>query len=199
MSSALWDLATPDFKAPLQEVLRKASAALHTTPEDISLTGPDETFEQWRLAYVAHGAYEAWQLHGDWIKENQPTFSPAIAGRWLAAQNLSAGQAELAMQHTAKIRQHIRSILGDDAILILPSAAGIAPLHHATGADVDALRMRTMHITCIAGIAGVCQVNIPYFNDEGLPVGVSLMGPAGSDLALVRLATAIAAMPSQQT
>ncbi len=199
MSSALWALATPDFNAPLQDVLRKASAALQTKPEEISLTGQDETFEQWRLAYVAHGAYEAWQLHGDWIKENHPTFSPAIAGRWLAAQNLSAEHAELAMQDTARIRKNIRNILSEDAILVLPSAAGIAPLHHATGADVDALRMRTMHITCIAGIAGVCQVNIPYFNEEGLPVGVSLMGPAGSDLALVRLAVAIAAMPSLQT
>ena len=56
---------------------------------------------------------------------------------------------------------------------------------------IDLLRMRTMHLTCIAGISGVCQVSIPFKNNEGVPVGVSLIGPAGSDLALIRLATAL--------
>jgi amidase len=56
---------------------------------------------------------------------------------------------------------------------------------------VDAVRLRTMAITCIAGLAGLPQVSIPMRNAAGLPIGVSLMGPAGSDLALVRIACAL--------
>jgi amidase len=48
-----------------------------------------------------------------------------------------------------------------------------------------------MHLTCAVGISGVCQVSIPFKNSAGVPVGVSLIGPAGSDLALIKLATAL--------
>jgi amidase len=64
-------------------------------------------------------------------------------------------------------------------------------LLNESGEAIDQLRMRTMHLTCVVGISGVCQVSIPFKNSAGVPVGVSLIGPAGSDLALIRLATAL--------
>ena len=59
-------------------------------------------------------------------------------------------------------------------------------------AQVDAVRLRTMAITCIAGLAGLPQVNLPLAADDGTPLGISLLGPAGSDRALIGLATALA-------
>jgi amidase len=38
-------------------------------------------------------------------------------------------------------------------------------------------------------LAGLPQVSIPMRAPNGLPVGVSLLGPMGSDLALIRIAT----------
>lgn len=192
--SAVWALASEDFQHALTDVLNKAVKLVGSPAQEISFTTADQTLEQWRLAYVAHGASEAWALHGDWITEHQPSFSAPIAGRWDAAKKVTAAQAETAIQTTALIRQQIREMLAEDAIVVLPSAAGLAPLLNATGADVDAMRTRTMHITCIGGISGVCQVSIPYKNAQGLPVGVSLMGPAGSDLALIELAKQISEM-----
>lgn len=192
--AAVWALASEDFQEALTDVLNKAVKLIGSPAQEISFTKPDQTLEQWRLAYVAHGASEAWALHGDWITEHQPTFSAPIAGRWEAAKKVTPAEAQAAIQTTAMIRQQIRDILADDAIVVMPSAAGLAPLLNATGADVDAMRTRTMHITCIGGISGVCQVSIPYRNAAGLPVGVSLMGPAGSDLALIALAKQISEM-----
>lgn len=192
--AAVWALASKDFQEVLTDVLNKAVRLIGSPAQEISFTKPDQTLEQWRLAYVAHGASEAWALHGDWITEHQPTFSAPIAGRWEAAKKVTPAEAQAAIQTTAMIRQQIRDMLADDAIVVMPSAAGLAPLLNATGADVDAMRTRTMHITCIGGISGVCQVSIPYRNAAGLPVGVSLMGPAGSDLALIALAKQISEM-----
>ena len=189
---AVWSLASEDFSAPLQEVLDAAQNLLDVKAEVISFTRDTETLEQWRQAYVTMGAAEAWALHSEWILEHKPTFSAPIAGRWSQAQAVTPEQEQRAQQQVADIRAHVRGILGDDAIAIVPSAAGLAPLQNETGEAVDQLRMRTMHITCIAGISGVCQVSIPFKNKAGVPVGVSLMGPAGSDLALIRLATALA-------
>ena len=194
---ALWQLASEDFAAPLQQVLDAAEHLLGVTAETMSFTRDTETLEQWRQAYVAMGAAEAWALHGAWILKHQPTFSGPIATRWAQAQTVTAEQAQAAQHTVAEIRAHVRAILGDDAIAIMPSAAGLAPLLNESGDAVDQLRMRTMHITCVAGISGVCQVSIPLNNSAGVPVGVSLMGPAGSDLALIRLATALSSTLSR--
>ncbi|MEI8401952.1 MAG: amidase [Alcaligenaceae bacterium] len=188
---ALWQLASEDFAVPLQQVLDAAQAMLGVTAETMSFTRDTETLEQWRQAYVAMGAAEAWALHGAWILKHQPTFSAPITTRWAQAQTVTVEQAQAAQNTVAEIRAHVRAVLSDDAIAIVPSAAGLAPLLNESGDSVDQLRMRTMHITCVAGISGVCQVSIPLKNSAGVPVGVSLMGPAGSDLALIRLATAL--------
>jgi amidase len=164
---------------------------LGVTAETMSFTRESETLEQWRQAYVTMGAAEAWALHGAWILEHQPTFSAPISARWALAQAVTAAQAQLAQHKVAEIRAHVRAILSDDAIAIVPSAAGLAPLLNESGDSVERLRMRTMHLTCAVGISGVCQVSIPFKNSAGVPVGVSLIGPAGSDLALIRLATAL--------
>ena len=192
--SAVWALASEDFQPGLNDVLAKAVSIVGAPAQEISFTNTDETLEQWRLAYVAHGAAEAWALHGDWISANNPTFSAPITGRWDAAKKLTAQEASTAKLNTARIRKQIRDLIATDAIVVLPSAAGLAPLVNATGADVDAMRTRTMHITCIGGISGVCQVSIPYKNAAGLPVGISLMGPAGSDLQLIEMAINISKM-----
>jgi amidase len=188
---ALWQLASEDFAAPLQKVLDAAQALLGVTAETMSFTRDTETLEDWRQAYVTMGAAEAWALHGAWILKHQPTFSAPISGRWALAQAVTAGQASTAQHKVAEIRAHVRTVLGDDAIAIVPSAAGLAPLLNESGEAIDQLRMRTMHLTCAVGISGVCQVSIPFKNSAGVPVGVSVIGPAGSDLALIRLATAL--------
>jgi amidase len=156
---------------------------LGVTAEMMSFTRDTETLEQWRQAYVTMGAAEAWALHGAWILEHQPTFSAPISARWALAQAVTAEQAQPAQHKVAEIRAHVRAVLGDDAIAIVPSAAGLAPLLNESGDTVERLRMRTMHLTC--------AVSIPFKNSAGVPVGVSLIGPAGSDLALIKLATAL--------
>ncbi len=192
--SAVWALASDDFQVALTDVLNKAVKLIGSSAEEISFTQADETLEQWRLAYVAHGAAEAWELHGDWITTHNPSFSAPITGRWDAAKKLTAEEATNAKRNTARIKQQVQALIGTDAIVIMPSAAGLAPVVNATGSEVDAMRTRTMHLTCIGGISGVCQVSIPYKNAQGLPVGVSLMGPAGCDLALIEMAIEISKM-----
>ena len=38
-----------------------------------------------------------------------------------------------------------------------------------------------MQLTCIAGIAGLPAVNIPLVTENGLPCGLSIIGPANRD------------------
>jgi amidase len=151
----------------------------------------DERLEDWRAAYAISGAHDGWAVHGDWIRQHKPVFAPAIAGRWEAAAGVSDAAAASARDKVAAIREKVRALIGRDGVAVLPSAASFAPLRSADPAEVDATRMRTMAMTCIAGIAGLPQVNMPFSAADGTPIGISLMGPAGSDLALIRLSVEI--------
>jgi amidase len=114
-----------------------------------------------------------------------------VAARWQVASQISDDDAAAARTEMAAIAQRVRGLLGADGVAVLPSAASLAPLRDADPAQVDAVRLRTMAITCIAGLAGLPQVSLPLAAPDGVPLGISLLGPAGTDLALIRLAARI--------
>jgi len=184
-------LADAEFGAPLQRLLQALGDRLGVAPTHLQ-AAPGEALGDWRQVYATVGAHEGWQTHGAWISEHRPVFGAAVAARWQAASQVSDAAAAMARDQAARIRTRVCALLGDDGVAVLPSAASLAPRRDADPAMVDAVRLRTMAITCIAGLAGLPQVSLPMATPDGLPLGVSLLGPAGSDRALVRLAVALA-------
>ena len=180
-----WQLADDGFQPGL-ESLRKVLGRQFGRTWSVDI-GATTSLDEWRQAYVAAGAYEAWQAHGEWISRNKPDFAPPIAARWQAAARITAEEAAVAFRRVAEIRAQVRHLLGDDVVAILPSAASPAPLRVAADAVFDETRVRTLQISCIASLAGLPQVSIPLADAAGLPVGISLLGPPGSDRALIRL------------
>jgi amidase len=183
--------AASEADAEVAALLARAAGALPAPlVRDVApaVAARGSTLEDWRRHYVAWGAHEGWQAHGRWITENEPGFEGAVASRWQAASQVSAADAETARAAGLSARAQVRGLVGENTVLLLPSAASVAPLRSAGGVEIDAVRARTLRICCIAGLAGLPQVSLPLVTAGGLPAGVSLIGPAGSDLALVRLA-----------
>jgi len=178
------------FNEPMARVLAALESELGSAAQGVN-AAQDEALEDWRAVYATSGAHDGWAVHGDWIRRHKPVFAPAIAGRWKAASEVTDEAARSACNKAAAIRAKIRALIDGNCVAVLPSAASIAPLRNADPADVDAIRMRTMAMTCIAGIGGLPQVSMPFSAPDGTPVGISLMGPAGSDLDLIRLAVDI--------
>ncbi|WP_348635355.1 amidase [Herbaspirillum sp. LeCh32-8] len=177
------------FHPAVLRVYEALQARLHG--EHARLTTGEDELEHWRRAYISASAYEAWQTHKKWITEHAPTFGPAVQGRWNMARDTGAETAQAAREKQLLVRHQVRSFLGADGVAVIPSAASVAPLRDASPQQIDDIRARCFRITCIAGLSGLPQVSIPFTTPEGLPIGVSLLGPAGSDLALIRLATTI--------
>jgi amidase len=69
----------------------------------------------------------------------------------------------------------------------------VAPLISADEAGLEDYRNRAIRLLCAAGLAGFPQLTLPLATRLGAPLGLSLLGPAGSDRSLVRLAEQIAA------
>jgi len=141
-----------------------------------------------RSSYATIQGYEAWANHGAWITSVHPSFGPAIAGRFEVASRVTANQVAEAQAVCARFRSHLRAALGDDGVLVVPATPGPAPLVDEGGTAADEVRTRTMRLTCLAGLAGLPQVTVPALATDGLPRGVGLLGPAGSDRALCELA-----------
>lgn len=195
--TAAWQEADAAFRPALEAAWAVLSSRFGTGASELPADA-HAPLEGWRRAYLLAGAHEGWQLHGAWISEADPGFAPAVAARWRFASEVTAQSARAAWDAIEPVRAWIRDVIGTDGVALLPSAASVAPPRDAAPAAVDAVRMRTMRITCIAGLAGLPQVSLPCRGPDGLPVGISLLGPAGSDAALISLARRVyAALPPQ--
>ena len=144
-----------------------------------------------RQTYVTLQGFEAWQSHGAWITAAHPAFAEAIAVRFQVAARVTLEQANRARARQERFRAAFRRCLGT-GVLRLPAAAGPAPLLGEQESRVDAVRVQTMRLTCLAGLAGLPQVTVPYRGPDGLPLGLGLIGPAGSDRALIARAALVA-------
>ncbi|MGD0810948.1 MAG: amidase [Acidimicrobiales bacterium] len=142
----------------------------------------------WRDSFRVVQLVEAWQAHGAWITGQQPSFGPGIAARFGAAAAASPQQAERARAVRADVHRCLARFLGDDAVLVQPSASGPAPPFDMTPEAKDELRGRTLTLTAPAGMVGAPVLSLPLAEVDGLPVGVALVGLPGDDDALVEIA-----------
>jgi Asp-tRNA(Asn)/Glu-tRNA(Gln) amidotransferase A subunit family amidase len=51
----------------------------------------------------------------------------------------------------------------------------------AESEQVDNIRKRSQNLLCIAGLAGLPQLSMPWIKVDGAPVGLSLIGSRGCD------------------
>ena len=88
----------------------------------------------------------------------------------------------------ARFRARLTALLGRDGVLLLPTMPDVAPRLSDSEEALDDYRNDALRLLCLAGLAGFPQVTVPAVLRGGAPLGLSLIGPAGSDLSLVRFA-----------
>ncbi len=145
----------------------------------------------WSFRYLQ--GREAWQSDGAFIERFAPPLGPGVAERFAWSKAVTDEQvAQGAAFRTAYCR-HLAALLGADGVLVLPTMPDIAPLLSATEAELEDYRNSAIKLLSIAGLSGFPQVTLPLARRDGAPLGISLLGPAGSDRSLVALAERIAA------
>ena len=149
-------------------------------------------FESWREAFRVVQAGEVWETFGPFITAAKPQLGPGIKERMDFAASVTREHAGQSREILAAACAHIRGRLPPGTIMALPTAPSIAPLVTATGEALELFRVRTMRLTCIAGIGGLPQINIPIGTVSGCPAGLSLIGWPGADEVLLDLACRLA-------
>jgi amidase len=146
-----------------------------------------DNLDIWREAFRIIQAREIWSVYGDFAMRVRPKFGPGVADRFAFAATVTAEAAAQARTIQERARDRIRGIAQPGTLLVLPTSPSVAPLVDAPNEVHESFRTRVMRMTCIAGLSGLPQVSLPIGTIAGCPVGLSFIGWAGGDEALLDL------------
>jgi amidase len=147
-----------------------------------------EGFDPWREAFRIVQAYETWQTFGGFVTKHKPDIGPGVKERMQFASTVTKAQADASREVVNKARDHIRQIVVPGTVLALPTAPSVSPKIETSGQELEDFRTRVMRLTCTSGISGLPQMSIPGGTINGCPIGLSFIGWAGGDEALLDLA-----------
>jgi amidase len=173
--------------AEIDEAVRRIAEVTGRSPEPIRFWRDDES-ERWSRAFRTLQRRDAWATNQGWIESLRPTFGPSIAQRWREAASVTEQEHDAAVVLAALLSERVWELLTGDAVLVLPSAPGVAPLLTADPDETAATRSRLMDLTVISPIAKAPQVSLPLMEFDGLPVGIGLMASPGNDELVLDLA-----------
>jgi len=148
-----------------------------------------DTFDAQRIVQYA----EFLGAHDEWLRRAQPRLGEDVAQHVEQARKL--GTAEIGRAISARTRHSdgIRELVEGGVVLLMPVAPDIAP-SIAQLKDMQAamqFRRSVLLLNCLASVAGLPVATVPA-GAHDRPIGMQLIGPAGSDEALLELAVRLA-------
>ena len=188
LASDAFTLTGDAVTAALQPALNRISTAVGPVrPVTVSPEGLSEWMQLFR---VLQGA-EIWANHGAWIREVQPAFGPGIRERFEWTATIPQAAVDRAKEKRERVATRMEAVLGEETVLCLPTAPGIAPLRNTPADELEEFRAQALSLLCIAGLARLPQVNLPLGSLDCCPIGLSLIGPCGADMSLLQLAASL--------
>lgn len=173
--------------APALQHIAQQRAAL--IPVDVAQPSFDALY--WTFRHVQGS--EAWRCDGALIEDFNLQLGPCVKERFAWSKAISAEQyAEFsAVRDDFAVR--LTALLDNRRALLLPTMPDIAPRLDQPLAEQERYRNSSINLLCLAGLARLPQVTLPLATRLNAPLGLSLIGPAGSDVSLIRLALKLTA------
>jgi len=186
----VWGLLGDEPRKTLAPVLGRLEATFGpAAPAQAALDSFDTMY--WAFRYIQ--GREAWRTDGSFIERHAPPLGPGVAERFAWSSRVTDAQVANATTFRNRFRAHLAALLGSDGVLVLPTMPDIAPLTAASESELEDYRNVAIKMLCIAGLAGFPQVSLPLTTRLGAPLGISLLGPAGSDRSLIAMAETLGA------
>ena len=181
----VWGLLAPEVIDALAPARARIEALFGVAaPADVVLDSFEAMY--WHFRHLQ--GREAWQVDGPLIERYQPPLGPGVAQRFAWAREVTDDKVVAATAFRAQFRARLAALLGDDGVLLMPTMPDIAPLISDDEAGLEHYRNSAIRMLCISGLSGFPQLSLPLTTRLGAPLGISLLGPPGSDRSLVRMA-----------
>lgn len=182
-------LAGDAVTAALQPALERVRGVLG---ESAAVVVAGEGLRNWFDDFRVLQGAEIWAQHGAWVARVKPQFGPGVRERFQWVATIEPANVAAAKARREDCARRMDSLLAGNAVLVLPTVPGIAPLRNTPSADLDDFRGRALSLLCIAGLARLPQVNLPLAKLDGCPLGLSLVAAHGNDTLLLALARRLA-------
>jgi amidase len=131
--------------------------------------------------------FEAWAAHGAWISAKERNLGPAVKERFEYGSTIDPASYQAQTKRRDLFRSELADLLKDEGVMVMPTVPSAAPLVSTSFEGSQAYRERCVRLFCLSGLSGFPQITLPLGQVHGAPFGISLLGPKGSDLALIRL------------
>ncbi|MFO1087259.1 MAG: amidase [Reyranellaceae bacterium] len=184
--------ADPAVAAALQPLVKKLAALVGASREDVMAP---QGLSVWARAQRSLQPYEALATFKGWLDERNPRMAFSVARGLVTAAMIPESERAWAALMRQEARGRMAHLLPPGTILCLPTTPFPAPLRGQPLSILDPLRDRITCLCAQGGLAGHPQVNLPGATVDGLPVGLSIIGPRGSDATLVAVAQAMERHP----
>jgi amidase len=140
-------------------------------------------------------ARQAWTMHGPWFAANIDALAPDVAGRVRRGQELGAASEEEQDADERAWRAYTAALgerVPDGTVVVMPVMPDLPPLRTASAGALAEFRAGALRLTAPASLSGRPQLVIPVRHQaSGTLVGAGILGFAGADAELLRLAGAI--------
>ena len=180
--------ADADAADALQPMVKRLGALVGGSREEIMAP---QGLSVWARAQRSLQPVEAYATFKDWLDRGNPRFAFSVAKALVMGSMTPQVDQTWATLMRQEVRARMKYLLPAGTILCLPTTPFPAPLTGQPLSVLDPLRDRITCLCAQGGLAGHPQVNIPGATVDGLPIGLSIIGPRGSDATLVAVAQAL--------
>jgi len=183
-------LGLPDLEALLagpEEAAEYARIRTYAGEAELVAWPFTSTIDELYWCFRRLQAHEAWASHGAWISAKERNLGPGIRERFLFGAGIEERAVKAETVRRLIFRAELEALLGRDGFLVLPTVPGAAPLKASSFDETQAYREQALRLLCLSGLSGFPQITLPLGTVDGAPFGLSLLGPADSDVALIRL------------
>lgn len=143
-------------------------------------------FSAWKI--IMHAEATAW--HRRTLDTSPEGYSVAVRSRLEAGRSISAIDYLHAQQYRAAFIEQCRTALGACDAWVLPTLPVVAPTIDEVEVNVGGIPISVQdamtRLPWLANFTGMPCVSLPCgFGEDGMPVGMSVLGAAGSDFRLL--------------
>jgi amidase len=185
----VWALVSPEVHEAFAPELAKVQKVLGAGDTVDILNGLKFEDLYWAFRYIQ--GHEAWKVDGPLIERYKMPLGPGVAQRFAWSKTVTDAQWSASVALRQRYTEFLAQLLGDDGLLVLPSMPDVAPLISAEESSLEDYRNKALQMLCLSGLSGFPQISLPLASRLGAPLGLSLLGPRGSDSQLVSLARSL--------